>query len=298
MLICDGVRAPLMAAIPLLHVAGLLSFPAPVAARLRRRPSSRRRRSRPRPRCCPTSFPDDEVRLGEANTLLQTANRLTSARPAHRRRAHRRAWGNRGAAHRRRDVRRRVRDRGAARSLAGHRRGGGRGPRLRRRLPLPRAPAPAALVGRAHPRDALWLALFVALPVLVLERFGDQPEYVGLAFAGFGGGAIVGGVIAFKVIGTVDRSAREPRRDRHGAAAVAAARSRLPTAPRRGVRVAGFRERPRQPRIAYDRAAGGRRAISGRSSTPWSPPRRCSVRSYSSAPGPRSSSSVSTRPLP
>ena len=52
--------------------------------------------------------------------------------------------------------------------------------------------------------DALWLALFAALPVLVLERFGDQ-RYVGLAFAGFGGGAIVGGVIAFKVIGTADR---------------------------------------------------------------------------------------------
>ena len=53
--------------------------------------------------------------------------------------------------------------------------------------------------------DALWLALFAALQVLVLERFGDQPEYVGLAFAGFGGGAVVGGVIAFKVIGTADR---------------------------------------------------------------------------------------------
>ena len=53
--------------------------------------------------------------------------------------------------------------------------------------------------------DVMWLALFAALPVLVLERFGDEPAVVGLTFAGFGLGAVVGGAIAFRLVGSVDR---------------------------------------------------------------------------------------------
>ena len=51
----------------------------------------------------------------------------------------------------------------------------------------------------------MWLALFAVLPVLVLERFGDEPAVVGLTFAGFGLGAVVGGVIAFRLVGSIDR---------------------------------------------------------------------------------------------
>ena len=53
--------------------------------------------------------------------------------------------------------------------------------------------------------DVMWLALFAVLPVLVLERFGDEPAIVGLTFAGFGLGAVVGGLIAFRLVGSVDR---------------------------------------------------------------------------------------------
>ena len=41
--------------------------------------------------------------------------------------------------------------------------------------------------------------------MLVLERFGNEPEVVGVTFAGFGLGAVVGGVIAFRLVGSMDR---------------------------------------------------------------------------------------------
>jgi hypothetical protein len=53
--------------------------------------------------------------------------------------------------------------------------------------------------------DVMWLALFAVLPVLVLERFGNEPAVVGLTFAGFGLGAVAGGVIAFRLVGSIDR---------------------------------------------------------------------------------------------
>ena len=53
--------------------------------------------------------------------------------------------------------------------------------------------------------DVMWLALFAVLPVLVLERFGNEPAIVGLTFAGFGLGAVAGGVIAFRLVGSIDR---------------------------------------------------------------------------------------------
>jgi MFS family permease len=206
MLICDGVRAPLMAAIPLLHVADLLTFPLLLllvaGVGVFATPSFASKTA-----LLPDLFPDDETRLGEAHTLLQTANRLTSVLgpplagvligvfgatevllidaatfvvgfvivallvhspgiPAEEGEGH-----SFGAVYR---------------FLSGD--------------PLLRPWSAIIVLG-----DALWLALFAALPVLVLERFGDQPEYVGLGFAGFGIGAILGGVISFKVIGTVDR---------------------------------------------------------------------------------------------
>jgi MFS family permease len=208
MLICDGSRAPLMAAIPLLHIAGLLSFPLLLVlvagVGVFATPSFASKTA-----LLPDLFPDDEQRLGEANTLLQTANRLTAVLgppiagvligvfgatavlfidaatfvagfvivallvhspgiPADGHEDHEHAF------------------RAVYRFLRGD--------------PLLRPWSAVLILG-----DVMWLALFAALPVLVLDRFGDEPAYVGLSFAGFGFGAIVGGVIAFRVIGTVDR---------------------------------------------------------------------------------------------
>jgi MFS family permease len=159
----------------------------------------------------PDLFPDDETRLGEANTLLQTANRLAAVLGPPIAGV---LIGVFGATE--------VLLIDAATFVAGfvivallvHAPGisvteedGEKGEHAFRAVyrflsndPLLRPWSAVLILG-----DVMWVALFAAIPVLVLERFGDKPEYVGLSWAGFGAGAIVGGVIAFKVIGTVDR---------------------------------------------------------------------------------------------
>jgi MFS family permease len=206
MLICDGMRAPLMAAIPLLHLAGMLTFPVLLVlvagVGVFATPSFASKTA-----LLPDLFPDDEQRLAEANTLLQTANRLTAVLGPPIAGV---LIGVFGATA--------VLFIDAATFVAGfaivallvHSQGiaaeEGEGHAFRavyRFLSgdaLLRPWSAVLILG-----DVMWLALFAALPVLVLDRFGDQPEYVGLAFAGFGGGAIIGGAIAFKVINTVDR---------------------------------------------------------------------------------------------
>jgi predicted MFS family arabinose efflux permease len=46
--------------------------------------------------------------------------------------------------------------------------------------------------------DAAWTAFFVAVPVLVLSRFGHDPELAGWLFASFGVGAVVGNVVSYR----------------------------------------------------------------------------------------------------
>jgi MFS family permease len=206
MLICDGVRAPLMAAIPLLHLAGMLSFPVLLVlvagVGVFATPSFASKTA-----LLPDLFPDDEQRLAEANTLLQTANRLTSVLGPPIAGILIGVFGATavlfidaatfvaGFA----IVALLVHSQGiAAEEGEGH--AFGAVYRFLSGDALLRPWSAVLILG-----DVMWLALFAALPVLVLDRFGDQPEYVGLAFAGFGAGAIVGGAIAFKVINTVDR---------------------------------------------------------------------------------------------
>lgn len=206
MLICDGVRAPLMAAIPLLHLAGMLSFPVLLVlvagVGVFATPSFASKTA-----LLPDLFPDDEQRLGEANTLLQTANRLTAVLGPPIAGVLIGVFGATavlfidaatfvaGFA----IVALLVHSQGiAAEEGEGH--AFGAVYRFLSGDALLRPWSAVLILG-----DVMWLALFAALPVLVLDRFGDQPEYVGLAFAGFGGGAIIGGAIAFKVINTVDR---------------------------------------------------------------------------------------------
>ncbi len=206
MLICDGMRAPLMAAIPLLHLVGMLTFPVLLVlvagVGVFATPSFASKTS-----LLPELFPNDEQRLGEANTLLQTANRLTAVLGPPIAGVLIGVFGATavlfidaatfvaGFA----IVALLVHSQGiAAEEGEGH--AFGAVYRFLSGDALLRPWSAVLILG-----DVMWLALFAALPVLVLDRFGDQPEYVGLAFAGFGGGAIIGGAIAFKVINTVDR---------------------------------------------------------------------------------------------
>jgi predicted MFS family arabinose efflux permease len=48
--------------------------------------------------------------------------------------------------------------------------------------------------------DASWIVLFVGIPVLVFEHFGRDAATAGWLIASFGGGAIVGNVIAYRTL--------------------------------------------------------------------------------------------------
>jgi len=208
MLICDGVRAPLMAAIPLLHMADALSFPLLLllvfGVGVFATPSFASRTS-----LLPDLVGEDEARLGEANALLQTANRLAALLGPPIAGV---LIGVFGATE--------VLLIDAATFVVGFlltatlvRAPGivvepdapkehafGAVYRFLKQDPLLRPWSVVLILG-----DVMWLALFAALPVLVLERFGERPAVVGLTFAGFGLGAVVGGAIAFRLVGSVDR---------------------------------------------------------------------------------------------
>ncbi len=53
--------------------------------------------------------------------------------------------------------------------------------------------------------NVVWSALGVTFPVLVLERCGDRPEVLGWIFGAFGLGAVVGSLASFRIIGSADR---------------------------------------------------------------------------------------------
>ena len=48
--------------------------------------------------------------------------------------------------------------------------------------------------------DAAWTAFFVAVPVLVLSRFGHEPLIAGALIASFGVGALIGNAISFRFL--------------------------------------------------------------------------------------------------
>lgn len=48
--------------------------------------------------------------------------------------------------------------------------------------------------------DAAWNAFFVTVPVLVLSRFGHEPQIAGWLFASFGIGAVAGNVVFFRFL--------------------------------------------------------------------------------------------------
>jgi MFS family permease len=67
------------------------------------------------------------------------------------------------------------------------------------REPLVRAWRFALIVG-----DAAWQAIFMAIPVLVVVRYGEDPRIVGALVAAVGLGALVGNAIAYRLLERID----------------------------------------------------------------------------------------------
>ena len=201
MLLCDGARAPLMAVIPILHWTGGLTYPILLAVAFAlgafAAPYFAAQKM-----IVPELLGEDEERITEAQALFQAATRATLlAGPAlagiligivgatsvllidaatylvavvlvagfvpHRQPA--------AQEDEHRDLR--------------------AGFRFIARDRLLRVWWPTIAVG-----DAAWTAFFVAVPVLVLTRFGHHPGIVGLLIASFGVGALVGNAIAFRFL--------------------------------------------------------------------------------------------------
>jgi MFS family permease len=206
MLIADAVRAPLIALVPVLHALDALSFPlllALVAAVTAVAvPSFASKTS-----MIPELVGEDEQVVAEANALVQAANRITLILgpplagaliavigapsvllidavtfvvafalvalfvPAGRSIEHDEE----------------------SRSLAA-------GLRFLARDRLLRPWTIAVVIG-----DVGWLVLFAAMPVLVLDRFGEEPELLGWIWGAWGVGAVVGSMVAFRIVAGIDR---------------------------------------------------------------------------------------------
>ncbi len=81
----------------------------------------------------------------------------------------------------------------------GEERGSRAGIRFVLRDPLLRWWMPVFTIG-----DAAWMAIFVALPVLTIQRYDSDPRVAGWLFASFGVGAIVGNIVAFRLLDRTD----------------------------------------------------------------------------------------------
>ncbi len=206
MLVADLVRAPLIAAVPVLHALDSLSFGLllvlVVAVTAPALPSYSAKTS-----LLPDLVHEDEALLAEANALVQAANRVTMiAGPA---------FG--GAL---------IAVVGATNVLlidsltflagfvlvailvpvVGHvparkeERSLRAGVRFLWREPLLRPWTGALVVS-----DVAFIVLFATLPVLVIDRFGERPELLGWIWGAWGLGAVIGSVVAFRIVGSIDR---------------------------------------------------------------------------------------------
>jgi MFS family permease len=206
MLIADAVRAPLLALVPLLHAVDALSFPlllALVAAVTAVGvPSFASKTS-----MVPELVGEDEQVVAEANALVQAANRITLITGPPLAGALIAVIGATNVlfvdaatfvvafalvalvvpavGHVEQDE--------ESRSLVA-------GLRFLARDRLLRPWTIAVVIG-----DVGWLVLFAAMPVLVLTRFGEEPELLGWIWGAWGLGAVVGSVVAFRIVAGVDR---------------------------------------------------------------------------------------------
>jgi MFS family permease len=206
MLVADACRAPLVALIPLLHALDALSFPLIVA--IAAATSAFVTHSfAAKTSLVPELVGEDERVLAEANALLQGAQRITIfLGPA--------LAGVLIAAIGATNVLLldalsfavgflivltfvprvgRIEQNEESRGLAA-------GFRFLARDRLLRPWTIAVVVG-----DVGWLVLFAAMPVLVIERFGEDPALLGWIWGAWGLGAVLGNVISFRTVAGSDR---------------------------------------------------------------------------------------------
>jgi MFS family permease len=206
MLVADAIRAPLIALVPVLHALDALSFPlllvlvaAVTAVAV---PSFASKTS-----IIPELVGEDEHVLAEANALLQAANRTTLILGPP-------LAGVLIAVIGATNVLLvdaltfviafalvaffvpvvgRIEYDEESRSLAA-------GLRFLFRDRLLRPWTIAVVIG-----DVGWLVLFAAMPVLVLDRFGEEPELLGWIWGAWGIGAVLGSMVAFRIVAGIDR---------------------------------------------------------------------------------------------
>ena len=201
MIVCDGARAPLMAAIPLLHWAGQLTlalllaiafglgaFGAPYFAAQKM--------------IVPELLGEDEALVSRASALFQGATRMTMLLGPVLGGVLIPVFSAPGVL---------VVDaatylvsatmvaafvpRTEPRPADGQDRGLRRGLRFLSTEPLLRVWTPVFAIG-----DGAWTAFFVSVPVLVIARFGVNPRVAGVLVASFGVGAVLGNIVAYRVL--------------------------------------------------------------------------------------------------
>jgi MFS family permease len=205
MLLCDTFRAPTVAVVPILHWAGALSFPVLIAAAAGIGVFSAPYFAAQKV-IVPEILGEDERLVTKMQTLSQSASRITMLLGPVIAGV---LIGFIGASS--------VLMVDAATYLVavglvagfvpagrrapepGEERGSRAGVRFVLRDPLLRWWMPVFTIG-----DAAWMAIFVALPVLTVERYDSDPRVAGWLFASFGVGAIVGNIAAFRLLDRTD----------------------------------------------------------------------------------------------
>jgi predicted MFS family arabinose efflux permease len=205
MLLCDGLRGPLMLVIPLLYWADALSFGLLVAVAFGLGSLSAPYFAANR-MILPELLGEDETVVSQANALFQSATRITLLLGPVTAGV---LIGFIGAPS--------VLVVDAATYVVavllvgifvpattpleadGEERGVLAGLRWVAREPLIRTWRFCIIVG-----DVAWQAIFVAIPVLVVARYDSDPRVVGALFAAFGVGAVVGNMVSYRLVRRVD----------------------------------------------------------------------------------------------
>jgi MFS family permease len=198
MVLCDGIRGPLMLVIPLLHWADMLSFGALLAVAFALGAFGAPYFAAQKV-IVPELLGEDETLISRANALFQGANRVTmllgpvvggvliSALSAP-------AVLVVDAATYAVAVSLVVLGVPRPERVVAEEPGGiVRGLRFIVREPLLRVWWPTFAVG-----DAAWAAFFVSVPFIVVTRFDGDPRVAGWLLASFGVGAVIGNVIAYR----------------------------------------------------------------------------------------------------
>jgi len=205
MLLCDGVRAPVMLVVPVLHWAGALSLPLLIAVAFALGAMSAPYFAAQR-MILPELLGEDETRVSQASALFQGATRSTLLLGPIAAGVLIGVIGAPAVL---------VVDAATyavsvalvgafvpaieAAAVEEEDRGVMAGLRWVAGEPLIRAWRFCLIVG-----DVAWQAIFVALPVLVVARYGGDPKIVGALFAAFGVGAVAGNVAAYRTLARVD----------------------------------------------------------------------------------------------